>query len=745
MKQIVSNLSVSEDSLRPYPAFSLLYFFLSTSLPLGMLDFGYGNKVWTVVLIMVLPLVGLLVLPKSPRKWIWMSVFGASVTWLHIWAPWRSYEKYLLRPEVYVEIQAVVTDDRMLDDDSLSSLAKTKNIEVNISKLRLSQFEDWQECRGKILLLKPTTPLEYGMGIVVKGALVLPWKNDIPGLFDYRNYLKSKGIKHVMRGDELIVTGSNPVGWRKAVEKLIHVREALLTRIIRHVDGDRNQKILAAMTLGFRQSLSPDDKEIYIRSGMIHILAISGLHVGILYSLIHLSLSLMRVPFTLRHFIAPGITFIYVVATGAPPSAMRAGLMLTLWAVGRGLRLPVMSVNTILVTALLLLVYNPFHMFQSGFQFSFVVVLSLVMGWNTGKKLISYLNEKRFWTPTHIQNTTKLTAKAGSLALGTLVSMGSAWLGALGLTAFYNNLFLPSSFLTNIFICLWAWVVIVLGILKTSLSYLPFLTPEVIAANGLSLCLSILHLVGEFSSQHGGGVHIPQPSILITFAYYIIVFTLLSLSSSSLGKRFLVLLCLCTVALNIVFPIHQLIDRTRIIVFVPVNSVTPAIVIAPSGFRREPVIINGGTRRFGYAFSSWLKNRGTDIIDKLIVLDDRVDYYGGAIHLLTNFQVRTSVLPASRHRGMKELRGVEWKNGCRRRLTEDDNKGEIHGWRITNRTRHYRLAMTNEKKEFFQIEIAIKGYEGSSIKIITKDLKNHTSRSQEWKFFYTNKNVIKYL
>ena len=269
--------------LRPYPSFSLLYFFLSTALPLGMLDFGYAIKAWTIILIVVFPLAGVLIFPSSHKKWDWMAALGAFVTSLHIWAPWRSYEKVLPKPEVYVEIQAVVTDDRMLDDDSLSDLAKSKNIEINITKLRLSRHEDWQACRGKILVLKPTTPLKYGMSVLVKGALVLPWRNEIPGLFDYRNYLKSKGIKHVIRGEELMVIDPNPVGWRKAVRKLIHLREALLARIIRHVDGDRNQKILAAMTLGFRQNLSPEDKKIYIRSGMIHILAISGLHFDISY------------------------------------------------------------------------------------------------------------------------------------------------------------------------------------------------------------------------------------------------------------------------------------------------------------------------------------------------------------------------------------------------------------------------------------------------------------------------------
>ena len=246
-----------------------------------MWEFGYAEGTWALFFGILFPQIGLVIFPKSHSRWVCLVVLGALVTWLHILAPWRSYEKSLPSQEVYVEIQAVVTDDRMLDDDSLSDLAKSKNIELNITQLRLSRYEDWQACRGKILLLKPAIPLQYGMSVLVKGALVLPWRSKIPGLFDYRNYLRSKGIKHLIGSEELIVMAPNSVGWRKAVQRLIHLREALITRIIRHVDGDRNQKILTAMTLGFRHTLSPDDKEIYIRSGMIHILAISGLHFDI--------------------------------------------------------------------------------------------------------------------------------------------------------------------------------------------------------------------------------------------------------------------------------------------------------------------------------------------------------------------------------------------------------------------------------------------------------------------------------
>ena len=675
-----------------------------------------------------------------------MAVLGALVTWLHIWAPWRSYEKILPRPEVYVEIQALVTDDRMLDDDSLSDLTKTKNIEVNITKLRLSQFEEWQTCRGKILIIKPTIPLEYGMSILIKGALVLPWKNEIPGLFNYRNYLKSKGIKHVMRGDELIVTDSNPMGWRKAVQKFIHVREGLLGRIIRYVDGDRNQKILAAMTLGFRQSLSPEDKQIYLRSGMIHILAISGLHVGVLFSLILFIFALSRVPFTLRYLFAPFVLLLYVIAAGGSPSAARAWLMLTLWSVGRGLKLPVVSMNAILAAALFLLIYKPFYIFQSGFQFSFIVVLSLVGGWNRGKTLILYFSEKGFWVPPYKHSSAEFFEKIRNIASGSIVSMGSAWIGSLGLTAFYNQLFIPSSILTNIFVCFWAWIIIILGTVKTLLSYLPFLIPEFVLAKLLSGCLSMMHFVGEFSAHYGNALTTQHPSLVITLGYYSIVLAML-FQPLGLRKSIRLLVPLCGFILYFIFPIIQLTERPKINVLVPVNSIVPIVTILPSGIQREAIVINSGTRRFGNTLSSSLQNRGIGAIDKLIILNNRVDYYGGCADLFKKFVVRSfSVCITKNKRAIGELYQLQWKNGTRWRLFAGTDIIGIQECQITRNigeNRHnYYLRLKYQRRWIFHIEISVDIYQGSWVKIVIKDCKNNLITAREWNFLYTNKHRV---
>ena len=79
------------------------------------------------------------------------------------------------------------------------------------------------------------------------------------------------GVNHIFHTEEVVVLDSEPRDWRILGEKIISLRESLLKRITRHVEDDRNKKILAAMTLGFRQGLDREDKDVFMRSGMFHV------------------------------------------------------------------------------------------------------------------------------------------------------------------------------------------------------------------------------------------------------------------------------------------------------------------------------------------------------------------------------------------------------------------------------------------------------------------------------------------
>ena len=137
--------------------------------------------------------------------------------------------------------------------------------------------------------------------------------------------------------------------------------------------------VLAALTLGYKNSLEPDIYQLYSHTGAVHILSVSGLHVGIVYGAIFLLLGFLkknRRQRTARSLIS--ITFIwgYAIITGLSPAVMRASLMLTIAASAVFLN-PKHKYNSVLASAFLLLLFNPNLLFNIGFQLSYSAVLSI--------------------------------------------------------------------------------------------------------------------------------------------------------------------------------------------------------------------------------------------------------------------------------------------------------------------------------------------------------------------------------
>jgi len=291
---------LSEDTLRPIPCLAVLYFFVAGSMPLSLVAFEYCGVSTAVVLMLVMTGAGWTLFPESCRRCRFMVLAGMGLALLHSAAPWRSYEKHLLRPEVHAEIRAVVIEDhlRFGDDEVLNFLGDTRRVQLRVTHVRLSREQEWQPCSGRVLLSVPpprpalsnparragaSNGLRYGQTIEARGSFRLPHKSALPGRMDYPAYLRTKGIRHLYYPSEITTISETPTGWRRGAAVWFEMREHLLARVVRGLEHPENQSALAAMTLGFRQSLDSDQRNTYLKSGMIHIFAISGLHVGILF------------------------------------------------------------------------------------------------------------------------------------------------------------------------------------------------------------------------------------------------------------------------------------------------------------------------------------------------------------------------------------------------------------------------------------------------------------------------------
>ena len=202
-----------------------------------------------------------------------------------------------------------------------------------------------------------------------------------PNGFDYATYLKRQGIAATayINGDRWKLTTKNQ---DFSILRLAgRLQQKLLAVYHRFgIEGDEFA-VLAALTLGSKDALHPELRQNYTTSGGMHILAVSGLHVGVIYIVLSFLFKFLNRKRKLRIVKAILIVLLlwgYALITGLPPSVIRSTLMFSLVAIGPSLERKPQIYNTISFSAFVMLLLNPDYLFDVGFQLSYSAVISIV-------------------------------------------------------------------------------------------------------------------------------------------------------------------------------------------------------------------------------------------------------------------------------------------------------------------------------------------------------------------------------
>ncbi|MBO5427452.1 MAG: ComEC/Rec2 family competence protein, partial [Prevotella sp.] len=199
--------------------------------------------------------------------------------------------------------------------------------------------------------------------------------------FDYIRWQKMRGI--VGRGFvgigkwEVSAAGFSALGfWETLKLRALVFRQRILERIKTVMPGDAAYAVLTAMALGNKSSLTPELREEYSISGASHILALSGMHLSIIYMLLSFFIRDRKLLYRLLIFIG---LWGYVVFVGMPLSVVRAASMLTIWEAvwlaGREQR----PLNVFGATLAIMLMSNPESLWDVGFQMSFMAVFAIIV------------------------------------------------------------------------------------------------------------------------------------------------------------------------------------------------------------------------------------------------------------------------------------------------------------------------------------------------------------------------------
>ncbi len=261
-----------------------------------------------------------------------------------------------------------------------------------ICYLRCEEFKTiagWSDCSGKALLIleEPALHLKYGQRLELDGILLQRGRAMNPGQVNRSLYhraahcLVQVRVEHTDALQCLNKPDNEPrfAVWRKRLRDLAHA--ALLDDAGRPeaIQSDATQAFQEALLLGQRHGLDGDLNETFIRSGTMHYLSLSGLHVGILAAFVWWLAGLLRLPRWGRGVVA--ITFLVLFLLLAPPRApiLRAGVLSIVFCIAYMTRRDVSSLNVLALGAIVVLLWRPLDLFMPGFQLSFLVVLAIIV------------------------------------------------------------------------------------------------------------------------------------------------------------------------------------------------------------------------------------------------------------------------------------------------------------------------------------------------------------------------------
>ncbi|NCI45373.1 ComEC/Rec2 family competence protein [Sediminibacterium soli] len=243
----------------------------------------------------------------------------------------------------------------------------------------------WIRASGSIMLyFKKDRPIDlpYGTQLLIRARLQPIRNSGNPAAFDYRAYCASQNIFYqaYLQEKDYRITGKKTGSI--LAEVLFETREKVLAALRKYIPGKKEAGVAEALLIGYRNDLDKELVQSYSNTGVVHIIAISGLHLGMIYGLLLFLFSPFKRQAWIR-WIKP-VTILLVLwgfclLTGAAASILRSAVMFSFIVVGESLGRKTQVYNTLAASACCLLVYNPWFLWDVGFQLSYAAVTGILL------------------------------------------------------------------------------------------------------------------------------------------------------------------------------------------------------------------------------------------------------------------------------------------------------------------------------------------------------------------------------
>jgi competence protein ComEC len=541
----------------------------------------------------------------------------------------------------YYTFTAVVPENHIVHHSGTSAPLSISGIVSNYPDIRPDKIlltievdKLWQKevaaasC-GKILVTFRNVPgeFQYGQEIWVRGKLRKPRDCRNPGEFDYRDYLLAQKIHAVMtvsdsKNYRVLADGRGNWFWQSMV---MPVKGYLDDLIIDNLDSSE-QALLRGLMIGERGFIAMEMRDDFAKLGVIHILAVSGLHVGFVI-LIFMGVSgFFRIPYWLKVLLTILALAFYACLTDLKPPVVRASVMGSLVLIATLIERKTDIYNILALAALLILLFNPMQLFQAGFQLSFMAVISIISLYPKIRQLaaLKKIGDLKFL---------KYPADLFAVSL-------AAFFGTLPFTLYYFNRVPSFALLANIFIIPLAFCGLASGIAAAvSNLLLPALAQQYMASAWLSLHV-LIKSVSWGAALPYASWEVYSMNLHHMPLYFGTLFILANLNVRRFRRWSLIwLLLLVNIFVwRFVFKNDHLFE----VVFLDIGQGDAALLRLPGD---KNILIDGGPRNPYYDAGQWviepyLKRQGIDELYALVLSHTDADHLGGFPHILRKFKVQ---------------------------------------------------------------------------------------------------------
>jgi len=509
----------------------------------------------------------------------------------------------------------------------------SKKIDFILETRRIKDDLSYKITEGKLKVMLYDYPYKFNYGdmLILEGELYKPRLPTNPGQFDYREYLKRNKVYAILSvGQGNLVKLISQNNGNLIVKNIFILKHELKNKLYSLLSKN-HAALISAMLLGEREDLPDDIKESFIRSGTMHILAISGLHVGIIALILLGFFRLLRIPIRGSFILTMFFIIFYALLTGARPSVVRATIMACILLFGKLIHREPDIYNSLGLACLIILLYNPLQLYTAGFVLSFVAVLSIAYLTPVIEgKINDFLGRFLSTSSRFIKYVVRLLS--GSLAV---------WIGLFPIIWNFFNIISPVTIIANLIIIPLSFIILIVSMafLVSCFIWLPLAS---LFKNLINIPIGFLYkAVDIFSEFRLGHFYFPDLGWCNLVTFYILLCIIVNYKRFKLSSRRFVIILLLFLNIAVWIGVFNVKDSNLIkITFLDVGDSDSSFIQFPDG---ENMLIDTGRsvpmNSAESIIGPFLWNQGIKNIDLLVLTHPDSDHIGGAEWIINRFNV----------------------------------------------------------------------------------------------------------